>query len=114
MGRTKSKIVPLPCAFFALSVVVCLGSSASVEASALRVAVGGQAEQRQSLEHLLEAIQLAAKRLTDQLESQSVLSEHRARPFASIASKCIAPVRDYALAIPILRETLLNLPPPLC
>lgn len=107
--------MPLPCALLALSVVVCLGASGPVEASVLRAAVGGQAEQRHSLGHLFEAIQQAAKKLSDRLEGQAAYV--RADTARLGVEKCEivnAAAARSVRADHFLREALLNLPPPSC
>ena len=99
----------------ALSVAVCLGATGSVEASSLRSAGAGQAEQRETFEALLEVIQQAAKKLTDRLHNQAAAQQSQG--FASLDTTPIQPhttAHDDEPVVPFLREALLNLPPPAC
>lgn len=115
MTAVRSKSIPLPCALLALSVAVCLGAAGPVDASTLRAAANTQAEQRQSLEHLLEAIQLAAKKLTDRLDGQIAMHERQdAATLATTISEPTSLVSDPLLTVLFLRDALLNLPPPSC
>ena len=109
----RSKSIPLPAAVLALSVAVCLGAAGPVDASLLRPGQATQAEQRETLEHLLDAIQQAAKKLTDQLAGQSALADSQGVNVLldAVVVPHAAP-GQYAPAIPSLREALLNLPPP--
>lgn len=115
MTPIRPNAIPLPAAVLALSVAVCLGAAGPVEASTFRGAMSGQAEQRQTFEHLLEAIQLAAKKLTDQLDSQTALHDRQGTAaFATPATKATASASEQTPAVRFLREALLNLPPPSC
>ena len=110
---SRPKSIPLPCALLALSVVVCLGAAGPIEASTFRASSSVQAEQRETLEHLLDAIQQAARKLTDQLTGQSAMLDCRAAVcLTSDGSKWTALVHEGEPTILILREALLNLPPP--
>jgi len=113
--QSRPKSIPLPCALLALSVAMTIGAASPVEASVLRGPSRAQAEQRETIEHLLGAIQQAAKKLTDQLSGQAALHE-RQHVCASVgaATKPCPAAGDDTLTIPFLREALLNLPPPSC
>ncbi|MEO0475065.1 MAG: hypothetical protein AAF085_03710 [Planctomycetota bacterium] len=112
---SPSKSIPLPSALIALSVAVCLGAAAPVEASTLRSASTAQAEQRETIEHLLEAIQLAAKKLTDRLDGQvAVLPAARLALDVFTLDQPTCATGNEVPGVPILREALLNLPPPAC
>lgn len=81
----------------------------------MRAVASSQAEQRQSLEHLLEAIQQAAKKLTDQLDGQLALYERQGTSVSAPTHlQPSAWASCDARAIHLLRENLLNLPPPSC
>lgn len=115
MNETRLKSIPLPCALLALSVAVCLGAAGTVEASTLRSTGTAQAEQRPTLEHLLEAIQQAAKKLTDRLDGQLAVLPNQS-PASPVNAACDAPpaAQGDLRVPPLLREALLNLPPPAC
>lgn len=99
----------------ALSVAVCIGAAGPAEASALRGAASTQAEQRETLEHLLGAIQQAAKKLTDQLAGQSADFDQQSIGYSvTLNHKPATPAGDNTLTVLFLREALLNLPPPSC
>ena len=113
--QARPNSIPLPCVLLALSVAVCIGSAGPAEASAMRGAASAQAEQRETLEHLLGAIQQAAKKLTDQLAGQSAEFDQRPIGFAVTLDRTpTSPVGDVKLTVLFLREALLNLPPPSC
>ncbi|MEM9346742.1 MAG: hypothetical protein AAGB26_09005 [Planctomycetota bacterium] len=113
MKPSRSKPIPLPSALVALSVAVCLGAAGTVEASALRTVGSAKPEQRETLEHLLEAIQQAAKKLTDRLDSQMVVLPGQGLvSIKATVSLTIMTTGDDRPAGPLLREALLNLPPP--
>ncbi|MEM6259545.1 MAG: hypothetical protein AAGI37_14770 [Planctomycetota bacterium] len=115
MKTGRSKPIPLPSALLALSVAVCLGAAGTVEASALRTASSTKSEQRETLEHLLEAIQQAAKKLTDRLDSQvAALPGQTLAPSEIAADQTFITTGNDHPAGPLLREALLNLPPPAC
>jgi len=110
---TRAKPIPLPCALLALSVVMVIGSAGAVEASTVRGTATTQADQRETIEHLLGAIQQAAKKLTDQMTGQAAMLERRGA--AAAAEPVILPTAvasDDTLTVSFLRESLLNLPPP--
>jgi hypothetical protein len=92
---------------------MCLGAAGPVEASMPRGTSAAQAEQRETFESLLGAIQQAAKKLTDQLTGQAALHEsHRS---VQTPITCIQPIHAASAqtpAVQFLREALLNLPPP--
>ena len=74
-----------------------------------------QAEQRETFEALLEVIQQAAKKLTDRLHNQAAVQRSPGLP--SVVTPPIKPNPTAQInvpAAPILREALLNLPPPAC
>jgi len=109
----RSKSIPLPAAVLALSVAVCLGAAWPVDASMLRPGQATQAEQRETLEHLLDAIQQAARKLTNQLAGQSALADQQGvNVLLDVTCASHAAPGHHAPAIPSLREALLNLPPP--
>lgn len=112
---TRPKSIPLPCALLALSVVMCIGAAGPVEASALRGSSSIQADQRETIEHLLGAIQQAAKKLSDQLTGQAVaFDRHDALPITLTLVPAPQSVGDDVPGVLFLREALLNLPPPSC
>ena len=113
MSTARYKSIPLPAAVLALSVAVCLGAAGPVEASAHRSST--QADQRETIEHLLGAIQQAAKKLTDQLTGQAVVLERQdALPIVLTLGATPQSVGTDLPAVHFLREALLNLPPPAC
>lgn len=113
MSRVRHSPIPLPAAILALSVAVCLGAAGPVEASAHRSST--QADQRETFESLLGAIQQAAKKLTDQLTGQAVgFDRQHALPIALTLGPVPQPVGADVPALHFLREALLNLPPPAC
>jgi hypothetical protein len=113
VNPTRPKSIPLPCALLALSVAMCITAAGPVEASTLRSVSPSQAEQRETIEHLLGAIQQAAKKLTDQLSGQTALpQQHGNSTSAAIAIQPTEPASDNKLTVLFLREALLNLPPP--
>ena len=115
MTETRPKSIPLPVALLALSVAVCLGAAGPVEASTLRSVSASHADQRQSLEHLLEAIQQAAKKLTDRMDGQTALAHAgTARGAVEVFENEMPPAARPVRADHFLREALLNLPPPSC
>jgi hypothetical protein len=113
--QSRPKSIPLPCALLALSVAMCITAAGPVEASTLRSTNATQAEQRETIEHLLGAIQQAAKKLTDQLTGQSAMLERQhTTAFFPQATKPCPTASDDRLTVLFLREALLNLPPPTC
>lgn len=81
----------------------------------MRGTASTQAEQRETLEHLLGAIQQAAKKLTDQLAGQSAdFDQQSIGDSVTLNHKPAAPAGDDTLTVLFLREALLNLPPPSC
>lgn len=118
VSRMKHSPIPLPAAVLALSVAVCLGASATAQADTLRAGHRAQADQRQALEHLLEAIQQAAeklnKKLADRLDGQAAFVQTDSAGRCIAADQCVIrpTVVRPASASPSLREALLNLPPP--
>lgn len=109
----RYKSIPLPAAVLALSVAVCLGAAGPAESATSRAS--GQAEQRDAIEHLLEAIQLAAKKLTDQLTGQVAAFDRPGDvPMDASSKACPFPRVQFTPCVAILREALLNLPPPSC
>lgn len=72
-------------------------------------------EQRETIEHLLDAIQQAAKKLTDRLVGQSALAEREAiRPALALERQVNSLADATPPVILSLRDALLNLPPPAC
>lgn len=116
MTPVRSNPIPLPAAVLALSVAVCIGTAGSAGASPMLFERATQAEQRQTLEHLLDVISQAAKKLTDQLFGQSAQFDREARRPALALAPESAPswVDATTPAVLPLREALLNLPPPVC
>lgn len=113
MTTTRYKSIPLPAAVLALSVAVCLGAAGPVEASTHRAST--QADQRETIEHLLGAIQQAARKLTDQLTGQTLPFDRQdALPITLTLVSAPQPIGDDVTTILFLREALLNLPPPSC
>lgn len=109
----KANPIPLPCAVLALSVAVCIGSAGTADAASLRGGLQAEAQQRETLEKLIEAIQQAAKDLDDKLDGQSCDAEHAfARPTRVRTATAPAPEHALTPASLHLREALLNLPPP--
>lgn len=115
MSQVRNNPIPLPAALLALSVAVCLGATGPVDASTLRSSQATQAEQREALEHLLDALQQAAKRLTHKLDGKAA--------FVRCDTAWLTPINatpaDLYADVPTLvdlhlREALLNLPPPVC
>lgn len=81
----------------------------------MRGSASTQAEQRETFEHLLGAIQQAAKKLTDQLAGQSADFEQRSIGFAiTLNDQPTSTGSGNTLTVLFLREALLNLPPPSC
>ena len=94
---------------------MAIGAACPVEASTLRGVSANQADQRETIEHLLGAIQQAAKKLTDQLTGQTALADrHGTLDATAPAIKPIQRAGDDTLTVLSLREALLNLPPPAC
>jgi uncharacterized protein YfaA (DUF2138 family) len=94
---------------------MCIGAASPAQAAAQCVGAPVQAEQREALEQLLDAIQQAAKKLSDQLSGQSHLLDRASpRPARLLivstitAATCSQPIAS------ILLETLISLPPPSC
>lgn len=113
MIQKRTKSIPLPAAVLALSVAVCLGAAGSVQASSQRLST--QADQRETIEHLLGAIQQAAKKLTDQLTGQAAAFDRRDALPIVLTEACQAQSQgDDVPGVLFLREALLNLPPPGC
>lgn len=107
--------IPLPAAVLALSVAVSLCSAGAVGASPMLLERQTQAEQRQSLEHLLDAISQAAKKLTDRLTGQAALAQRDAiRPALALSPQAPSPADHPTPPDLLLRDALLNLPPPVC
>lgn len=115
MVPVRHKPIPLPCALLALSVAVSIGLAGPMEASVLRSVSATQADQRETIEHLLGAIQQAAKKLSDQLSGQ-VAAFNRQGELPATAAHAVAPLApgDEVRVVLFLREALLNLPPPVC
>lgn len=115
MTQAQAKSIPLPVAVLALSVAVCIGSGLPAAAEHLRPGQRAQDEQRETLEHLLDAIQQAAKKLSDRLDGQAAhLQRSAIRPVLSLIDSAPPASEPQAQAIQPLRDTLLNLPPPTC
>ena len=113
MSRANS--IPLPCALLALSVAMCITAAGPAQASTLRGAATTQAEQRETFESLLGAIQQAAKKLTDQLTGQAVAFDRQgALPIALTPAGQAQSQGDDVPGVLFLRDALLNLPPPSC
>jgi len=114
VSQVKANPIPLPVAVLALSVAVCVGSAGAIEAQALRAGSSAQAQQRASLEQLLEAIQQAAKDLDDRLDTPTHADLRVSiRPAVALRHPIKTHLADACLkAGPPLREALLNLPPP--
>lgn len=113
--ESRAKSIPFPTALLMLSVAVCLGAAGPVQASALPGTLGYQAEQRQGLEHLLEAIQQAAKKLTDQLDSQTAYVRPRGAWLLDVDIERVKPLLMLSTQVEhFVREAILNLPPPSC
>ena len=107
--------IPLPAAVLALSVAVCIGAAGPANGSPIAVERPVSAEQRQTLEHLLDAIQRAAKKLTDQLTGQATLADRAAvRPVLALVPNDPPTAGAFYVVDLHLREALLNLPPPTC
>ncbi len=99
----------------ALSVAVCISSAGVAGASPMLAHRSAQIEQRDTLEHLLDAIQQATKKLTDRLVGQSALADREAmRPVRALGLHLVSLADVDAEAVSCLREELLNLPPPVC
>lgn len=113
MSQARSNPIPLPAAVLALSVAVCIGSVGAAGASPLMLERACQAEQRQTIEHLLDAIQQAARTLTDRLVGQAAHAD-RATFRLSLDVQSLSHPSAQALlpAVCLLRDALLNLPPP--
>ncbi|MFK7789399.1 MAG: hypothetical protein AB8C95_07930 [Phycisphaeraceae bacterium] len=113
MTAVRYKTIPLPAAVLALSVAVCLGAAAPAEAASYRSSA--QADQRETIEHLIGAIQQAAKKLTDQLTGQAAAFD-RSSDVPAACSQVLnsQPIGDLVPTVLSLREALLNLPPPVC
>lgn len=113
--QVKTNPIPLPAAVLALSVAVCIGAAGQAQASDLRAYRTTQAEQRQTIEHLLDAIQQAARKLTDRLDGQAIAIQRGAiRPTLALTTERLSTAEPTCPATPLLREALLNLPPPAC
>lgn len=105
--------IPLPAAVLALSVAVCIGSAGSAGASPMMVERASQGESRYAIEHLLDAIQQAAKKLTDTLVGQAVPTLRQdLRPVLALTAQRPVSIDTARPAVPLLRDSLLNLPPP--
>ncbi len=115
MKTARPNPIPLPAAVLALSVAVCIGAAGPANGSPIAVERPASAEQRQTLEHLLDAIQRAAKKLTDQLTGQVALIDRAAVRSALALVASDPPSADaFCVVDLLLRETLLSLPPPSC
>ncbi|MFN3169011.1 MAG: hypothetical protein ACE37H_18340 [Phycisphaeraceae bacterium] len=113
MSAPRPNPIPLPAAVLALSVAVCIGSAGHVGAAPLVGERATQAEQRETLEHLIDALQQAAKKLADKLAGQSAhAADDALRPQAALIQQAYPCTDATTPAIPLLRDGLLNLPPP--
>jgi len=113
VSHIKANPIPLPAAVLALSVAVCIGSAGPVGAAPLIGERATQAEQRETFEHLIDALQQAAKKLTDKLVGQAAhASDATLRPQAALRSQAISYADAQTPAVLLLRDALLNLPPP--
>jgi hypothetical protein len=113
VSHIKANPIPLPAAVLALSVAVCIGSAGPAGAAPLIGERATQAEQRETFEHLIDALQQAAKKLTDKLVGQSAhASDAALRPQAALRSQALPDADASTPAVPLLRDALLNLPPP--
>lgn len=92
-----------------------MGASVPANASSFQAERTAQAEQRETIEHLLGAIQQAAKKLTERLSGQAAHAERDAiRPALALSSDQPFNADAHSPSVLPLRDALLDLPPPTC